>query len=99
VKVLVQREGFDQYLSRLREEWSDSLRFEREVRSILEDVRHRGDEAVVHYTRTFDGLRIPIHQLQVNRSEVREAYKKVPRNFLGTLKKANRAFEISPTSE
>ena len=83
--------GFDQYLSQVEGRVArDSLRFEKEVRSILEDVRHRGDEAVVHYTRTFDGLRIPIHQLQVNRSEVREAYKKVPRNFLGTLKKANR---------
>jgi histidinol dehydrogenase len=83
--------GFDPYLSQVEGRVAqDSFRFEKEVRSILEDVRHRGDEAVAHYTRTFDGLRIPIHQLRVNRSEVRAAYKKIPRDFLGTLKKAHR---------
>jgi histidinol dehydrogenase len=60
------------------------------VRFILKDVRNRGDEALVHYTQVFDGLRIPIHQLQVKGSEVRGAYRKIPRDFLGTLKRAAR---------
>jgi histidinol dehydrogenase len=83
--------GFDRYLSQVEGRVAlDSLRLEKEVRSILEEVRSQGDKAVVHYTRIFDGLRIPIHQLRVKRNEVREAYKKVPRDFLGTLQKATR---------
>ena len=66
----------------------DGLRLEREVRSILKDVRKRGDDALLHYTELFDGVRIPVQKLQVKRGEVEEAYKKVPREFLRTLKKA-----------
>ncbi len=80
---------FDRYLSGVEGRVAqDSLRLEKKVRSILKDVRNRGDEALIHYTQAFDGLSIPIHQLRVKRSEVREAYGKVPRDFLGTLKKA-----------
>ena len=83
--------GFDRYLSEVEGRVvQDSLRLEKKVRSILKDVRNRGDEALIHYTQAFDGVRIPIHQFQVKRSEVREAYRKVPRDFLGTLKKATR---------
>jgi histidinol dehydrogenase len=83
--------GFERYLSEVEGRAAqDSLRLEKEVRPILEDVRKRGDKALVHYTQVFDELRIPIDQLQVKRSEVKEAHRKVPRDFLGTLKKAAR---------
>jgi len=83
--------GFDRYLSEVEGRVAqDSFRLEREVRSILKDVRNRGDKALLHYTQVFDGLRIPIHQLQMKRSEVKEAYRKVPRDFLETLKRASR---------
>ncbi len=86
--------GFERYLSEVEGRMArNSLRFEKKVRSILEDVRKRGDEALVHYTQVFDGLRIPIHQLQVKRSEVKEAYRGVPRDFLGTLKKATQRIQ------
>ncbi len=82
---------FERYVSEVEQRMAQNgLRLEKEVRSILEDVRKRGDHALVHYTQVFDGLRIPIHELQVKRSEVKEAHRKVPRDFLGTLKKAAR---------
>jgi histidinol dehydrogenase len=81
--------GFDRYLSEVEGRLAqDGLRLERGVRSIIKDVRRRGDKSLVHYTKVFDGIRIPIHQLQVKRTEVREAYRKVPRDFLETLKQA-----------
>lgn len=81
--------GFDRYLSEVEGRMSqDVLRLEKEVRSILKDVKHRGDKALVHYTQVFDGLRIPIHRLQVKRDEVGEAYRKIPKEFLETLKQA-----------
>jgi len=80
---------FDRYMSKVEGRGgANSLRLEREVRSILEDVRKRGDKALIHYTRVFDGLRIPIQQLQVKPREVKGAYGKLPQDFLGTLKKA-----------
>jgi len=82
-------EGFDRYVSEVEGRVAqDGLRLEREVRSILRDVRQRGDKALVHYTRLFDGVRIPVQKLRVKRGEVEEAYRKVPHEFLSTLKKA-----------
>jgi len=83
--------GFERYLSKVEGRVvQDSLRLEKEVRPILEGVRKRGDEGLVHYTQAFDGIRIPVLELQVKESEVKEAYRKVPSDFLGTLKKATR---------
>jgi len=82
---------FDRYVSEVEGRAAqDGHRLEVEVRSILEDVRKRGEAALVHYTRVFDGLRIPTDQREVKRREVREAYGKVSRDFLGTLKEATR---------
>jgi histidinol dehydrogenase len=82
-------EGFDRYLSEVEGRVAqDGPRLEREVRSILKDVSKRGDEALVHYTELFDGVRIPLQKLRVKRGEVEAAYRKVPQEFLRTLKKA-----------
>jgi len=90
VRLLRQGEkDFEAYLleveSRVME---DGLQLERKVRSILKDVRQRGDEALLHYTQAFDGVRVPIHQLKVREFEVKQAYRKIPLDFLRTLKKA-----------
>jgi histidinol dehydrogenase len=86
--------AFELYLSEVEGRVAhDSLHLEREVRFVIKDVQKRGDRALIHYTQVFDGLRIPIYQLQVKRSEVKEAYRRVPRDFLGTLKKATRRIQ------
>jgi histidinol dehydrogenase len=82
-------EGFKNYLLEVeRRGTHNGLRLEREVRSILRDVQQRGDEALVHYARVFDGVRISIHQLKVKRREVEQAYRNIPKEFLRTLEKA-----------
>jgi histidinol dehydrogenase len=90
MKILrIGSKGFDRYLSEVEGRATQvGLRLEREVHSILKDVRKRGDIALAHYTQVFDGLKIPVQQLQVKRSEVKEAYRKIPDDFLETLKQA-----------
>jgi histidinol dehydrogenase len=81
--------GFTRYLSEVEGRVAqDTLRLEKKVRPILRDVRKKGDQALVYYTEVFDGLRIPIGRLQVKSSEVKEAYRRIPRDFLGTIRKA-----------
>ena len=81
--------GFDRYLSEVEGRAAqDRFRLERGVRSILEEVRKRGDKALLHYTRVFDGVELEIDQLQVEPKEIAEAYTNVPKDFLSTLKKA-----------
>ena len=81
--------AFDQYLLEVeRRVAQDQFRLERGVRSILEEVRKRGDKALLQYTRLFDGVEIQINQLQLEPKEMAQAYTKVSREFLSTLKKA-----------
>src|SRR5512135_246193 len=85
---------FEQYLSEVEGRGArDVFRFERKARSILKDVKKRGDEALLHYTRVFDGLRFTVHRLQVKTGEVKRAYGEVPPDLLGTLKRAAQRIE------
>jgi histidinol dehydrogenase len=86
--------GFDQYLSEVEERIiQDSPHLEGEVHSIINNVRKKGDKALIYYTQVFDGVRIPIQQLQVGREEVRQAYKDIARDFLKTMEKAARRIQ------
>ena len=81
--------GFDPYLSEVEGRVAqEGFHLERGVRSILEDVRKRGDNALLDHTRIFDGVELQIDQLQIRPGEITLAYQNVPRALLGTLKKA-----------
>lgn len=83
--------GFEDYLTRMdQREIQDSPRLEKQVRSIIDHVRKRGDTALIHYTKVFDGTRISADKLQVKPEEIKNAYREVPREFLKTLKRAAR---------
>jgi len=86
------REGeveFDAYLSGLGERGGErEFRFQKRVRSILTDVRKKGDEAVIRYTRCFDNVGLRAEELEIDRKAIAEAYGKVPGDFLRTLKRA-----------
>jgi len=47
------------------------------VRQILEDVRRRGDEAIVEATRQWDRVELAPDRLPVARGEVKEAYERI----------------------
>ncbi len=82
--------GFDRYLSAMeRRIAEDPLRLEDEVRSILGEVKKRGDKALRYYTERFDRVRLLPSQLELRKEEVKEARRRIPRDFLNTLKKAS----------
>lgn len=83
-------ESFYRYLSGVENRIAENpLRLEGEVRSILGNVKKRGDKALLRYTQRFDNVRLTLSQLEVKREEVKEARRKIPRDFLETLKKAS----------
>ena len=61
-------------------------RVEEPVAAILADVKRRGDEAVLEYTRRFD--RCDIASLAVTEEEIEEAFAAVEPEFLEVLQKA-----------
>ena len=60
------------------------------VSKIIRDVKERGDEALIHYTEVFDGVKLERSQLKVSEEEIKQAYRKVSRNTLKALRKAAR---------
>lgn len=56
------------------------------VRSIIQDVKDRGDEALADYSLKFDGL-VP-DEIKVSQEEIDEAYKQVDPELIEVLKEA-----------
>ncbi|MBM4341032.1 MAG: histidinol dehydrogenase [Deltaproteobacteria bacterium] len=83
-------ESFNQYLSGIeRRIAEDPSRLEGEVRTILRNVKKKGDETLLCYTECFDHVRLLRSQLEVKREVMQKAHGEIPRDFLETLKKAS----------
>ncbi len=56
------------------------------VRKIIDEVRRRGDAALINYTKQFDGVRLT--SLEVSKQQVERAYREVDAELLSALKLA-----------
>ena len=63
------------------------------VRAIVEDVRRRGDEAVIEYTDRFDKLRLTPATMRVAESEIDAALKACAKETIAALKLAAKRIE------
>ena len=61
-------------------------RVEEKVKKIIDDVRLFGDEALLKYTRKFDGVKMMPRQLKVSEIEISGAYANISPNFVSSLK-------------
>lgn len=60
------------------------------ARRILDDVRRRGDRALISYARKFDGVVLRAEGFLVRPAEIRKAYRKVPKGFVAAVRFATR---------
>jgi len=58
------------------------------VTSIIENIRQRGDEALIEYIRQFDAPNMDVNQLRVSDEELHEAMTSVDDDFLDALEVA-----------
>jgi histidinol dehydrogenase len=63
------------------------------VRVIVEEVKKRGDEALLEYSSSLDKVRLSSKQLQVSKEEIREAYGKIDPEIVDAIKKAAKSIE------
>jgi histidinol dehydrogenase len=63
---------------------------EKKVGEIIRAVKTKGDRALFHYTRLYDGVRLSRRTVEVSKREVDEAVKKIPAGNLKTLRLAAR---------
>jgi histidinol dehydrogenase len=64
------------------------------VRGIIDDVRKRGDKALVSYTRKFDDKNFVQGKIRVTRKDIEAAYRKIDPNVVLTIR---RQIRISST--
>ncbi len=57
------------------------------VDRIIHDVRTFGDDAILKYTRKFDGVKLSPRSMQVSEAEKSAAYQDIKPEFISTLKK------------
>ncbi len=58
------------------------------VRKILDDIREKGDKAVLRYTEKFDRLKLTAAQMRVDAEQIRRAYEKADPAVVESLKYA-----------
>lgn len=61
---------------------------EMRVEEIIQDVRMRGDEAILHWGRNFDAPTLSLSNLIVKKHEIQDAYSIITKEFLQSLRKA-----------
>ncbi len=62
--------------------------YEEKVQEIVENVKDRRDQALLEYTRKFDGVELTADQLRVTEEEVQEALSMVEPSLLSVMKKS-----------
>ncbi len=58
------------------------------VKSILKDVKEKGDKALFEYTKKFDGFDLNKDNILVSKKEIEDAYKKVSPELLSAMRNA-----------
>ena len=58
----------------------------KKVNKILQEVKTRGDQALIRYTRDFDGIELPLKRLAVSQGDINRAYEKIRFEFVPLLK-------------
>ena len=81
-------EGFDQAKKLLDRQAPKDLEYKQEpaVRQIINDVRQRGDNALFELTEKFDSAKLTT--LEVNKAQIKAAYKKVDVKLVDAMKLA-----------
>ncbi|HEX2648894.1 MAG TPA: histidinol dehydrogenase [Burkholderiales bacterium] len=89
-RLSTRQRDFDAKLAALtRYQAAQDARVERVAKSIIADVRRRGDAAVLAYSRKFDGVRArSVGALEFSGGDLKKALRKIPKEDLRALRMA-----------
>lgn len=80
------RTGSQQFQKLVNRNFVINKRVARSVTGILNDVRLQGDNALLRYTRRFDGVKMKVKDLRVTQSEMSGAYQDIKPEIVNALK-------------
>ena len=64
---------------------ADISEIESSVKKIIQDVRSKGDDAVIEYTKRFDGISLKASELSIKKKEIKDAYSKTTKKNIESL--------------
>lgn len=70
----------------MRRSRTDITEIKKQVAPLIEDVKRRGDDAVLEYMEKFDGIKLNATRLRVSEQEIKEAYKNTAPAILEMMK-------------
>ncbi|MHA1819454.1 MAG: histidinol dehydrogenase [Promethearchaeota archaeon] len=76
-------EGFERYIPRMAVQIEN---IKENVLSIINNVKLRGDDAIIEYSQKFDGVDLDKTSLKVSEAEIEEAYNLVSPRFLKAMR-------------
>ena len=77
------KEDYERIIKRSETETDSILE---DVRKIIDNVKERGDSALVEYTKKFENITIHKDKIQVTPEEVEEAYNKIDKETIDAIK-------------
>lgn len=77
-----------QFQKKIRRDFSHSFdkNVAKKVNRILQEVKMRGDAAVLRFTREFDRVELPLKKLRVSEGDINRAFEKIDAQFVPLLK-------------
>ncbi|MEM0053661.1 MAG: histidinol dehydrogenase [Nitrososphaeria archaeon] len=82
----INRENIGRILSSIREKRTYKSNMKEKVLEIIENVRRRGDEALIEYTKAFDNVILTKDTIRVKSEEIKNAYNYVSEEQIRALK-------------
>ena len=89
MRIVTSQEFKEEMLNRVVNRGKSDLKpVSSSVITIIDDVRKKGDKAILQYTEKFDKVRLPPSKIKVDDGKIKEAYKKLKTKQINALKKA-----------
>jgi histidinol dehydrogenase len=89
MRIVTSQEFREEMLNRVVNRGKSDLKpVSSSVITIIDDVRKKGDKALLQYTEKFDKVRLPPSKIKVDDGKIKEAYKKLKTKQINALKKA-----------
>ncbi|HEY9648431.1 MAG TPA: histidinol dehydrogenase [Chroococcidiopsis sp.] len=90
LRIITQRSEASTELKRICDRTHDEQIVHKEatVQQVLQEVRRKGDRALLHFTEEFDHVTLDPEELRVSGSELDAAYQQVPKDLLDAIRLA-----------
>ena len=83
-------EEYEKILRRSRVKIEETMKV---VIPVVKEVEEKGDEAIIKYTKKFDGISLKKEGILVKREKIKGAYKRVDPEVLGALERMQKQLE------